>query len=46
MSVNNCLIEINRTEIPIMDGSSKHFIEALDSAGLEEQNEKTRNFCC
>ena len=44
MSVNNCLIEINRTEIPIMDGSSKHFIEALESVGLVEQNEKQEVF--
>ena len=44
MSVNNCLIEINRTEIPIMDGSSKYFIEAIKSAGLEEQNEKQEVF--
>ena len=44
MSVNNCLIEINRTEVPIMDGSSKHFVEALETVGLEEQNEKQEIF--
>ena len=44
MSVNNCLIEINGTEIPIMDGSSKYFVEAIKSAGLEEQNEKQEVF--
>jgi UDP-3-O-[3-hydroxymyristoyl] N-acetylglucosamine deacetylase/3-hydroxyacyl-[acyl-carrier-protein] dehydratase len=37
MGVDNCLIEINGPEIPIMDGSSQPFIEAIDKAGVEEQ---------
>ena len=37
MGVDNCLIEINGPEIPIMDGSSQPFIEAIDKAGIEEQ---------
>ena len=37
MGVDNCLIEVNGPEIPIMDGSSQPFIEAIDKAGIEEQ---------
>jgi UDP-3-O-[3-hydroxymyristoyl] N-acetylglucosamine deacetylase/3-hydroxyacyl-[acyl-carrier-protein] dehydratase len=37
MGVDNCLIEINGPEIPIMDGSSQPFIEVIDKAGIEEQ---------
>jgi UDP-3-O-[3-hydroxymyristoyl] N-acetylglucosamine deacetylase/3-hydroxyacyl-[acyl-carrier-protein] dehydratase len=37
MGVDNCLIEINGPEIPIMDGSSQPFIEAIEKAGIEEQ---------
>ena len=33
--VDNLLIEIDAEEIPILDGSSKNFIEAIDSAELE-----------
>ena len=37
MGVDNCLIEINGPEIPIMEGSSQPFIEVNDKAGIEEQ---------
>ena len=33
--VDNLLIETDSEEIPILDGSSKHFIEAIDSVGFE-----------
>ena len=33
--VDNLLVEIDAEEIPILDGSSKNFIEAIDSAELE-----------
>ncbi len=38
MEVDNCLIELNASEPPIMDGSSKFFVEALDKAGIVEQD--------
>lgn len=38
LGIDNLLIEINASEPPIMDGSSKYFIEALESAGIVEQN--------
>jgi UDP-3-O-[3-hydroxymyristoyl] N-acetylglucosamine deacetylase/3-hydroxyacyl-[acyl-carrier-protein] dehydratase len=35
--LDNVIIELNTSELPIMDGSSKYFVEAL---GIEEQNTK------
>ncbi len=37
MGVDNCLIQVTGPEMPIMDGSSLNFIEALESVGFEEQ---------
>ena len=37
MGVDNCLIEINGPEIPIMDGSSQPFVEVIEKAGISEQ---------
>ena len=34
--IDNILIEINAEEPPIMDGSSKFFVDALEKAGLKE----------
>ena len=38
MGVDNCLIEINGPEIPIIDGSSEPFTKLIDSAGVIEQD--------
>ncbi|MET6990528.1 bifunctional UDP-3-O-[3-hydroxymyristoyl] N-acetylglucosamine deacetylase/3-hydroxyacyl-ACP dehydratase [Sediminicola arcticus] len=37
LEIDNVLIELNSSEPPIMDGSSKYFIEALEKAGIVEQ---------
>ena len=37
MGVDNVLIELDGPEVPIMDGSSKEFIAAIEKAGVEEQ---------
>lgn len=37
MGVDNCLIEINGPEIPIIDGSSAPFVEIIEEAGVLEQ---------
>ncbi|KAA3622513.1 MAG: UDP-3-O-[3-hydroxymyristoyl] N-acetylglucosamine deacetylase, partial [Flavobacterium sp.] len=37
MEVDNCIIELNASEPPIMDGSSKFFVEAIEKAGIVEQ---------
>jgi UDP-3-O-[3-hydroxymyristoyl] N-acetylglucosamine deacetylase len=36
LSVDNALIEIDSGEVPIMDGSSAPFVEAIDEAGIAE----------
>ena len=40
MSVDNVLIELDGPEVPIMDGSARDFIEAIDSVGVQEQDAK------
>lgn len=36
LSVDNCYIEIDSKEVPIMDGSSAMFVDAIDEVGLKE----------
>ncbi|MTE25604.1 bifunctional UDP-3-O-[3-hydroxymyristoyl] N-acetylglucosamine deacetylase/3-hydroxyacyl-ACP dehydratase [Winogradskyella ouciana] len=36
--IDNAIIELNASEPPIMDGSSKFFVEALEKAGIVEQD--------
>tara|TARA_B100000029_G_scaffold515090_1_gene620542 strand:- start:839 stop:1765 length:927 start_codon:yes stop_codon:yes gene_type:complete len=36
--IDNITVEINAPEVPIMDGSSFDFVEAIRSVGIEEQN--------
>ncbi|WP_089351479.1 bifunctional UDP-3-O-[3-hydroxymyristoyl] N-acetylglucosamine deacetylase/3-hydroxyacyl-ACP dehydratase [Flavobacterium sp. ov086] len=38
--LDNVIIELNASELPIMDGSSKYFVEAIENAGIEEQDAK------
>ncbi|MCC2590095.1 bifunctional UDP-3-O-[3-hydroxymyristoyl] N-acetylglucosamine deacetylase/3-hydroxyacyl-ACP dehydratase [Chryseobacterium sp. MFBS3-17] len=35
--VDNAILEMNSAEPPILDGSSKYFVEAIEEAGLETQ---------
>lgn len=39
MDLDNVMIELTASEPPIMDGSSKFFVEALENAGVAEQDE-------
>jgi UDP-3-O-[3-hydroxymyristoyl] N-acetylglucosamine deacetylase/3-hydroxyacyl-[acyl-carrier-protein] dehydratase len=36
LGIDNVIIELNASEPPIMDGSSKYFVEALEKAGITE----------
>lgn len=38
--LDNVIIELNASEPPIMDGSSKYFVEAIEKAGVVEQDAK------
>ncbi len=44
MEIDNLCIELNASEPPIMDGSSKFFVEALEEAGIEVQDEPRDEF--
>ncbi len=37
MDLDNVLIEVDNEEAPIIDGSSKYFVEAIEKAGIVEQ---------
>lgn len=41
--VDNAILEMDSAEPPILDGSSKYFVEAITKVGLEEQ-EKAREY--
>ena len=43
-SVDNCFIELDDMEIPIMDGSSENFVELIERAGTIEQGAPRRFF--
>ncbi len=40
--VDNCFIELDNIEIPIMDGSSENFIELIEKAGITKQSAARR----
>jgi UDP-3-O-[3-hydroxymyristoyl] N-acetylglucosamine deacetylase len=42
--VDNCFIEIDNIELPIMDGSSENFVELIEQAGIVEQTAARRYF--
>ncbi|OGS73439.1 MAG: UDP-3-O-[3-hydroxymyristoyl] N-acetylglucosamine deacetylase [Flavobacteria bacterium RIFCSPLOWO2_12_FULL_35_11] len=44
LDIDNIIIEINAPEPPIMDGSSKHFVEALEKAEIQEQEAERDEF--
>ena len=40
MGIDNMLIEMDGPEVPILDGSAKEFMEAIESVGIQEQEAK------
>ncbi|MGC8770015.1 MAG: UDP-3-O-acyl-N-acetylglucosamine deacetylase [Brevinematia bacterium] len=44
MKVDNCLIEVSGKEIPVMDGSSRVFVEGIMEVGVIEQDEYKPEF--
>ncbi|WP_282039620.1 bifunctional UDP-3-O-[3-hydroxymyristoyl] N-acetylglucosamine deacetylase/3-hydroxyacyl-ACP dehydratase [Saccharicrinis aurantiacus] len=44
LGVDNCLIEVDGPEVPILDGSSKFYVEAIKNAGIVEQEAERRYF--
>lgn len=44
LQVHNCIIELNASEPPIMDGSSKYFVDIIEKAGIVEQDAAREEF--
>ncbi|WP_340113511.1 bifunctional UDP-3-O-[3-hydroxymyristoyl] N-acetylglucosamine deacetylase/3-hydroxyacyl-ACP dehydratase [Maribellus mangrovi] len=44
MDLDNVLIEVNNEEAPIIDGSSKYFVEGIEKAGVVEQDAEREYF--
>lgn len=42
--LDNIIIELNASELPIMDGSSKYFVEAIEKVGVVEQDAERNVF--
>ena len=42
MGVDNATIEVDGSEVPIMDGSAAPFVDAIDQAGIVQQNAARR----
>ncbi len=38
--IDNVIVEVNGPEVPILDGSSKHYIKAIKDVGIAEQDEE------
>lgn len=38
LGIDNCLIEVNAPEFPILDGSAIQYVNAIEQVGIEEQN--------
>ncbi|MBI9042275.1 bifunctional UDP-3-O-[3-hydroxymyristoyl] N-acetylglucosamine deacetylase/3-hydroxyacyl-ACP dehydratase [Lutibacter sp.] len=44
LDIDNIIIELNAPEPPIMDGSSKHFVAALEKAEIQEQDAEREEY--
>ncbi len=38
LEIDNCLIQVNAPEFPILDGSARIYVENIERVGIEEQN--------
>lgn len=38
LGIDNCIVDLSLSELPIMDGSASPFVFLIESAGIEEQN--------
>ena len=44
LGVDNCLIEVDGPEMPILDGSAKYYIQSIEEVGLQEQEAEQKVF--
>src|ERR1035437_2200877 len=38
LGIDNCMLEVDAPEFPILDGSAKYFVEGIQKVGIEEQS--------
>ena len=38
MGIDNCLIQVNGPEFPILDGSAKMYVDKINEVGIQQQN--------
>ena len=38
LGIDNCLMQVNGPEFPILDGSAKYYVENIERIGVKEQN--------
>jgi UDP-3-O-[3-hydroxymyristoyl] N-acetylglucosamine deacetylase/3-hydroxyacyl-[acyl-carrier-protein] dehydratase len=38
LQIDNCRVEVNAPELPLMDGSAMPYVDLIQKAGIEEQN--------
>ena len=38
LGIDNCLMQVNGPEFPILDGSAKYYVENIERVGVKEQN--------
>ena len=43
LGIDNVVVEIDGTEVPVMDGSAAPFVDAIDQAGIETLDVKRRH---
>ncbi len=42
LNINNALIELEASEVPILDGSSKHYVDNILQAGIQRQDKERK----
>ena len=42
--IDNCIIEVNAPEVPILDGSTKYVVEAINKVGIKELDAERKYF--
>jgi UDP-3-O-[3-hydroxymyristoyl] N-acetylglucosamine deacetylase/3-hydroxyacyl-[acyl-carrier-protein] dehydratase len=38
LGIDNCMLEVDAPEFPILDGSARYYVEHIQQVGIEEQN--------
>ena len=44
LGIDNCLIQVDGPEIPILDGSARYFVENIERVGIVEQAEQKNEY--